>query len=103
MRSMIDHGLGRALPTGPDRGTRHEAYSTAVRLSQFWTLMDDEFGPRYAASLAHDLALDALRGRTADQALSDGVPPREVWLALCEAQDVPAERRHGKEPRGRKR
>ena len=74
-----------------------------MRLSQFWSLMDDEFGPGYAASLAHDLALDALGGRTGDQALGDGVPPREVWLALCDAQDVPVERRHGKEARGKKR
>ena len=29
------------------------------------------------------------------EALAAGVPPREVWLALCEATDVPAERRHG--------
>ena len=65
--------------------------------------MNDEFGPRYAASLARDVALDALGGRTADQALTDGVPPREVWLALCAAQDVPEERRHGKEPQGKKR
>ena len=51
--------------------------------------MDDEFGPGYAASLAHDQALDALGGRTAEEALGAGVPPREVWLALCDALDVP--------------
>jgi hypothetical protein len=73
-----------------------------VRLSQFWTLMEDEFGPTYAASLAHDLALDALGGRTAHEALDAGLPPRQVWLALCDAQDVPEQRRHGKDKRPRK-
>jgi hypothetical protein len=73
-----------------------------VRLSQFWILMEDEFGPTYAASMAHDLALDALGGRTAHEALAAGVPPRQVWLALCDAQDVPESRRHGKDPRPRK-
>lgn len=79
-----------------------KAYSTAVRLSQFWEFMGDEFGPTYAVSLARDLALDALGGRTAEQALDAGVPPRQVWLALCDAQDVPESRRHGKDVRPRK-
>jgi hypothetical protein len=65
-------------------------------------LMGDEFGPGYAASLAHDQALDAFGGRTAQEALAAGVPPREVWLALCEALDVPAERRQGQDRPRRK-
>jgi hypothetical protein len=68
-----------------------------VRLRHFWMLMDDEFGPAYAASLARDQALDAFGGRTAQEALDAGTPPREVWLALCDALDVPLERRLGKE------
>ena len=81
---------------------RQEAYSTAVRLSQFWTLMNDEFGATYAASLARDVTLAALGGRTAQEALDAGVPPRQVWIALCDAQDVPESRRHGKDPKPRK-
>ncbi|HWI33499.1 MAG TPA: DUF3046 domain-containing protein [Lapillicoccus sp.] len=73
-----------------------------MRLSQFWTFMEDEFGATYAASLAHDLALDALGGWTAQEALDAGLPPRQVWLALCDAQDVPEQRRHGKDKRPRK-
>lgn len=78
------------------------AYSTGVRLSQFWTFMEDEFGPTYAASLARDLALDALGGRTAYEALEASTPPRQVWLALCDALDVPESRRHGKDKPPRK-
>lgn len=64
--------------------------------------MEDEFGPTYAASLARDLALDALGGGTAQEALEAGIPPRQVWLALCDAQDVPEARRRGKDKRSRK-
>lgn len=42
-----------------------------------------------------DLALPSLGHRTAAHALSDGVPPRDVWLALCVETDVPLSRRHG--------
>ncbi len=56
--------------------------------------MTAEFGGRGAA-LVHDLTLPQLGGRTADQALADGVDPREIWLALCTETDVPLARRHG--------
>ena len=42
-----------------------------------------------------DLSLSGVGYRTAAQALSDGVPPRDVWLALCIEADVPEARRHG--------
>ncbi|GAB2519670.1 hypothetical protein GCM10027064_16610 [Microbacterium petrolearium] len=45
-------------------------------------------------SLLNDLVLPGF-GRTATEALDAGVPPREIWLALCEETDVPAERRYG--------
>lgn len=69
-------------------------------MSHFRSLMDDEFGPTYAGSLARDHVLGALGGRTVDQALADGESPRTVWEALCDDMDVPAERRHGKVTRG---
>jgi hypothetical protein len=67
-----------------------------VRLTSFWTLMDDEFGPLLSRSLARDHVLAALGDCTPEQALDAGVPPRRVWLALCEDLDVPVERRLGK-------
>ena len=57
--------------------------------------MADEFGEAYARVLAHDLVLAAVGGLTADQALAAGVPAKSVWLAICEAQDVPESRRYG--------
>lgn len=73
-----------------------------MRLSEFWLAMNDEFGEPYARVLAHDLVLGELGGRTAEQALKDGVPARAVWLAICSASDVPPERWYGvglREPR----
>ena len=74
-----------------------------VRLSHFWQLMDDEFGPAYARSLARDHVVGALGNRSPQAALDAGAPPREVWLALCRDMDVPQERWLGKEPPPRER
>jgi hypothetical protein len=73
-----------------------------MRLSEFWLAMGDEFGDAYGRVLVQDLVLGDLGGRTADQALKDGVPAREVWLAICRASDVPPQRWYGvgiREPR----
>ncbi|MGL5830279.1 MAG: DUF3046 domain-containing protein [Angustibacter sp.] len=67
-----------------------------MRLSEFWRLMAEEFGPGYATSVARDQCLTSLAGRTADQALAQGVPPRTVWLALCESMQVPSSRIWGR-------
>ena len=67
-----------------------------MRISHFWTLMNDEFGATYAPTLARDHVLGVLGGRSVMQALDDGMHPRLVWLALCDDMDVPAERRLGR-------
>ncbi|PID53281.1 MAG: hypothetical protein CSB46_09040 [Micrococcales bacterium] len=41
--------------------------------------------------------MSVLDGRTAEEALEAGVPPRQVWEALCDAMDVPVQRRLGKD------
>jgi hypothetical protein len=63
--------------------------------------MDDEFGAGYSRVLSSSLVLAGVGGRTADQALSAGVPPKQIWLALCDVQDVPAERRLGRDVKPR--
>ncbi|UYN84960.1 MAG: DUF3046 domain-containing protein [Microcella sp.] len=63
--------------------------------SEFARAIADEFGEAYGRSLVRDLVLTALDDRTADEALAAGVAPREVWLALCAAMDVPRERWYG--------
>lgn len=66
-----------------------------MRLSDFWRLMDDEFGRTYARSLAADQVMAALGDRTASQALEAGARPRDVWVAVCDAMGVPETRRGG--------
>ncbi|MFE4195491.1 DUF3046 domain-containing protein [Paenarthrobacter sp. NPDC056912] len=59
--------------------------------------MDDEFGAGYSRVLANSLVLAGVGGRTAVEALAAGHTPRDVWLAMCEVQDVPPERRLGRD------
>ena len=65
-----------------------------MRRSEFDRAVNDEFGLRGDA-LVVDLVLPGVGGRTSSEALKAGVPPREVWLALCAETDVPLERRYG--------
>ncbi len=62
-----------------------------VRLTEFRELVDGQFGAVRGASLLVDHVVTALGGRTAAQAIEDGVEPREVWRALCADFDVPRE------------
>ncbi|MFD5214614.1 DUF3046 domain-containing protein [Microbacterium sp. NPDC058345] len=64
-----------------------------MRRSEFLRAVDEEFGGR-ATALTHDLVLSSVN-MTALDALDAGVPPRDIWLALCDETDVPAERRYG--------
>jgi hypothetical protein len=64
-----------------------------VRHSEFWQAMDEVFGADYARSLAADLTMGALGGRTALEALDAGIAPRQVWQSLCDAMEVPDQRR----------
>lgn len=63
--------------------------------SEFARAIVDEFGDAYGRSLVRDLVISSLGDRTADEALTAGTSPREVWLALCAAMDVPRERWYG--------
>ena len=75
-----------------------------MRVSEFWDLVDAEFGRAHGRTLVRDHVLFELGNRTAEQAIADGEPLRTVWFALCEALDVPEERRWGAdEPRRSRR
>lgn len=65
-----------------------------MRRSEFNRAVADEFGSR-ANAVVTDLFLSQVGGRTAADAIAGGADPREVWLALCDELDVPAERRYG--------
>jgi len=65
-----------------------------VKLSEFELAVAEEFG-EFGRVLRRDTVIVALGNRTADEALAAGVPTREVWFALCAAQDVPPHRWRG--------
>src|SRR5690349_17857086 len=68
-------------------------YPGAVRLTVFWEKLRGQFGEAYAASVAKDYVLAGLGGATVNQALAAGKEPKTVWLAVCEAFDIPEEAR----------
>jgi len=66
--------------------------------------MDEVFCAGYARTLASDQVLGALADRTAVQALADGLEPRAVWRAMCDAMEIPEQRRCGSDqPRSSRR
>jgi hypothetical protein len=62
-----------------------------VRLTEFNERVVLRFGSTYGASVLVDHVLTGLGGRTAAQAIEDGVEPRDVWRASCVDFDVPRE------------
>jgi hypothetical protein len=64
-----------------------------MRITIFRNLMAKEFGEIRADMLARDHVFSALGSRTVDEALEAGMPPKEIWRTVCEAFEVPAERR----------
>jgi Protein of unknown function (DUF3046) len=60
-----------------------------VRLQDFRSRMNGQFGSIRAESLVRDHVFAALGGRTALEAIDAGLPVRKVWLAICEEYDVP--------------
>jgi hypothetical protein len=63
-----------------------------MRLTEFNELVTGWFGAAYGSSVLADHVLTSLGGRTAAQAIEDGVDPRDVWRALCVDFDVPRDR-----------
>ena len=62
-----------------------------MRLTEFHERVTLRFGATYGASVLADYVLSGFGGRTAAQAIEDGIDPREVWRALCVDFDVPRE------------
>ena len=64
-----------------------------MRHTEFWARMEHALGPAYARSWASMFVLGDLGGRTVDEALAAGVPPKEVWRAVWAALGLPARER----------
>ncbi|CML15096.1 transferase [Mycobacterium tuberculosis] len=63
-----------------------------VRLTEFHERVALHFGAAYGSSVLLDHVLTGFDGRSAAQAIEDGVEPRDVWRALCADFDVPHDR-----------
>ncbi len=61
-----------------------------VRHTEFWSRMEDALGSAYSESWARQFVMSELGGRTAQDALDAGVPPKQVWAAVWRALDLPA-------------
>lgn len=64
-----------------------------VRLQEFWSRMDEQFGSARAQTVVRDHSFHELGGRTALEAIEAGVPVRTVWRQVCAAYDVPPKER----------
>lgn len=64
-----------------------------MRHTEFWDRMEQALGPSYARSWASLYVISDLGGRTAQQALEAGVPPKEVWRAVWATLELPARER----------
>jgi hypothetical protein len=53
-----------------------------VRLTDFWSRLEEAFGGAYAHSLAADHSFAALGGRTINEALAHGVDTATVWRVV---------------------
>jgi Protein of unknown function (DUF3046) len=82
-------------PTWRSAGRRPESRANVegVRLQDFWSRMNSQFGSMRAQTVARDHVFAALGGRSAVDALEAGVPVRRVWLAVCDEYEVPAKER----------
>lgn len=58
-------------------------------MTEFHELVEGRFGRVRGSSMLVDHALSVFGGRTAVQAIEDGVDPRDVWRALAADFDVP--------------
>jgi hypothetical protein len=52
--------------------------------------MEDALGVAYARTWATQFVMADLGGRTAQEALDAGVPPKAVWSAVWTALELPA-------------
>ncbi|MGY2873760.1 hypothetical protein ACVW00_000950 [Marmoricola sp. URHA0025 HA25] len=64
-----------------------------MKHTEFWERLDHALGPAYARTWASMFVLTDLDGRTVDEALTAGVPPKQVWRAVWAALDLPARER----------
>ena len=64
-----------------------------MRHTEFWARLEEALGPGYYRVWASQFVMAELGGRTAQEALGAGVPPKDVWAAVWRALELPARQR----------
>lgn len=64
-----------------------------MRHSEFWARMEHHLGSPYSRVWSQQQVLAQLGGRTVEEALAAGIPPRRVWRAVWEDLELPASER----------
>lgn len=65
-----------------------------MRLTEFHQLVEDEFGADRAQWIIQTQVVGGT-GMTSEELIESGVDPRRAWEGLCDAFDIPEERRLG--------
>ena len=66
----------------------------SMRLTEFHQLVQDEFGSGRAQWIIQSQVLPGYE-QTSAELIDGGLDPRYAWQGLCEAFDIPEERRLG--------
>lgn len=61
-----------------------------MRHTELWSRLEHALGRGYYRTWADQFVMSDLGGRTAQQALDAGVPPKEVWAAVWAVLELPA-------------
>lgn len=64
-----------------------------MRHTELWARLERHLGPAYYRVWAEQFVMADLDRRTAQEALDDGVPPKQVWAAVWRALELPASER----------
>lgn len=64
-----------------------------MRHTEFWERMRLVLGPAYAQVWASQQVLTDLDGRTVEEALAAGEPPKRVWRVVADVLSLPESQR----------
>ncbi len=60
-----------------------------MRHTEFWARLDEVLGHAYSRSWAELTVVRDLDGRTTQEALDAGIPPKQVWTAVWRHLELP--------------
>lgn len=61
-----------------------------MRHTEFWNRLEAALGVAYARPWSRQFVMAELGGRTAEDALAAGIPPKQVWAAVWSALELPS-------------